>query len=170
MSPTKRLVAIGVLLLSGFVLVRWYKSDERRINRNIGRIEKLVAKAPGEDNLTALGKARGLTELFAESFEFQAEQFNFATRDRQQLAAAVHQYRSRSQAIAVEIRERDLSVSAEQGRATSHLTVVFMTRFQDISGTEAYRFQINWIEKEGDWLIDYVNLLEIIPDASSRPF
>jgi hypothetical protein len=139
-------------------------SPERRINRNIARIESLVAKAPTEDNLTALGKARSLTELFADNFEFEAEQFDFSTRDRQRLAAGIHQYRSRSQAIAVQIRQHELSVSPEQGRATSHLTVEFMTRFQDISGREAYRFQINWVEQEGEWLIDYVRLLEIIAD------
>ncbi len=169
MNRSKLFAAIGILLL-GILLVRWYTSDERRINRNIERIRTLVAKAPVEDNLTALGKVRGLTELFAENFEFRADQFDFSTRDRQQLAASVHQYRSRSQAIGVEIRERDLSVSVEQGRATSHLTVVFMTRFQDISGKEAYRFQVNWVDQEGEWRIDYVNLLEIIPHASDRPF
>jgi hypothetical protein len=146
------------------LVIRRYVSPERRINRNIARIESLVAKAPTEDNLTALGKARSLTELFADNFEFEAEQFDFSTRDRQRLAAGIHQYRSRSQAIAVQIRQHELSVSPEQGRATSHLTVEFMTRFQDISGREAYRFQINWVEQEGEWLIDYVRLLEIIAD------
>ena len=160
-----RIVAVAALTLVAVLwLYRWYNSPERQINRNIAKIQESVAKSPLEDNLTALGKARSLTELFADNFEFVAEQFDYATRDRQSLAAGVHQYRSRSQAIGVEIRERELSVSSDQGRATSHLTVVFLTRFQDMAGKEAYRFQINWVEREGDWQIDYVNLLEVIPD------
>ena len=164
MSRPRLFIAVCLLLVGSFLLIRWCVSPERRIHRNIARIESLVAKAPTEDNLTALGKARSLTELFAETFEFEAEQFDFSTRDRQRLAAGVHQYRSRSQAIAVQIRQHELSVSPEQSRATSHLTVEFMTRFQDISGREAYRFQINWVEQEGEWLIDYVRLLEIIAE------
>ena len=164
MSRPRLLIAACLLLVGSFLLIRWYTSPERRINRNISRIEKLVAKAPTEDNLTALGKARTLTELFAENFEFEAEQFDFSTRDRQRLAAGVHQYRSRSQAIAVGVRDHELSVSREQGRATSHLTIEFMTRFRDLAGREAYRFQVNWVEQEGRWLIDYVRLLEIIAE------
>ena len=165
MSRTRVLTLLGLAALGLIVLYRWYGSPEREIQRHITEIAKIVAKAPAEDNLTALGKARSLTDHFAENFEFVAEPFDFTTRDRQRLAAAVHQYRSRSQVIAVEIRDRELSVSQEQGRATSHLTVEFLTRFQDVAGREAYRFQLNWVEQNGEWLIDYVNLLEVLPNT-----
>ena len=70
--------------------------------------------------------------------------------------------------MAVRIRDRELSLVPEQGRATSHVSVEFLTRFRDIAGREAYRFQINWREVDGEWLIDYVKLLEVCenPDAT----
>lgn len=165
-----KLVIGFVLVIVAALTVRWYTSPARQINRALARIEKLVAKAPGEDNLTALGKARALSELFADPFEFEAEQFDFSTRDRQRLAAAIHQYRSRSQAIGVAIRDREINVDPKQKRGTVHLTVEFATKFQDLAGREAYRFQMNWIELEDGWRIDYVRLLEIIADPRSRPF
>ena len=159
---------VVVLFVVGWFAVSWYSSPERQINRKLIQLQKLVAKAPAEDNLTAIGKARSVTEMFTDDFEFVAEQFNFTTRDRQQLAVGIHQYRSRAQALAVQIRDRELSVVPEQGRATSHVTVEFLTQFRDVSGREAYRFQINWREGDGEWLIDYVKLLEVFenPDAA----
>jgi len=162
LTRAKGATALALLGVAVLWLFTWYRSPERRIHRRIAQIESLVAKAPGEDNLTALGKARKLSELFAEPFEFEAEPFDFSTRDRQRLAAAIHQYRSRSQAIAVEIRDRETTVDREQGRGTSLLTVEFLTKFQDLAGREAYRFQINWVDEDGEWRIDYVSLLEIL--------
>ena len=157
--------ALGVvaLILSGW-WYRWLSSPERQIDKQLDRIQELLAKSPGEDNLGALAKARAATELFADSFEFEAEQFDFHTRDRQQLISGIHQYRSRAQMILVQYPEKELSVDAEQGRATSHVTVQFITKARDIAGREAYRFQINWLEEDGEWRMDYVQLLEILEE------
>ncbi len=157
------LVALAAVVV-GWWLVSWYTRPERRIERNLREIQKLVAKAPGESNLTALAKARSLSELFVDGFEFVAEQFDFHTRDRQRLVSGVHQYRSRSQTILMSVRDREIFVDPVHRRATSHLTADFITKARDITGREAYRFQVNWVEVEGDWRIDYVRLLEIIEE------
>lgn len=153
------LAAIGVWWLFG-----WYTSPERRINAQLGEIQKLISKAPGENNLNALAKARAATELFADSFEFEAQPFDFHTRDRQQLISGIHQYRSRAQTILMQFPDRDLSVEAQHGRATSHVTAQFITKARDLTGREAYRFQINWVEQDGQWRMDYVRLLEVIDE------
>lgn len=155
----------GLLTLLGtWGIVSWYTSPERRINAQLSEIQKLISKAPGENNLTALAKARAATDLFADSFEFEAEQFDFHTRDRQQLISGIHSYRSRAQTILMQFPQKDLSVGADQGRATSQVTAHFITKARDIAGREAYRFQINWIESDGEWRMDYVRLLEILEE------
>lgn len=160
-----RIVAVALLLAgAGGWLAVWYKHPIRRINRQLTEIEKLIAKPPGERNLTALNKARLVSELFADHFEFVADPFDFHTRDRQQLIRGIQQYRSRAQTILLQILDRDISVAAEQHRATSHITALFITKARDISGREAYRVQINWLEQEGEWRMDYVRLLEIIEE------
>jgi len=162
--PVVFAVAALLILFGGWLWFDWYTSPERRINAQLGEIQKLISKAPGENNLNALAKARAATELFADSFEFEARQFDFHTRDRQQLISGIHQYRSRTQTILMQLPEKDLSVDPQQGRATSQVTAHFITKARDIMGREAYRFQINWVEQEGEWRMDYVRLLEIIDE------
>lgn len=153
-----------LVLLGGWWLLSWYTSPERRINAQLSEIQKLISKAPGENNLNALAKARAATGLFADSFEFVAEPFDFHTRDRQQLISGIHQYRSRAQTILMQFPDKDLSVDKEHGRATSQVTAHFITKARDVAGREAYRFQINWVEQDGEWRMDYVRLLEIIDE------
>ena len=163
------IVALAALVIAGWLLVRWWVSPERKINKNIQQMQELVSKTPGETDLIALGKARRISDMFAGSFEFRAEDFDFYTRDRQRLAAGVHQYRSYSQAIDMRVHEKQLTVNEGHGRATSHLTADFVTKARDITGREAYRFRIDWVEQDGDWKIDYVDLLEIVEEPE-RPW
>jgi len=163
-------VALVVLLIGGWLAVRWWVSPERQINGNIKEIQKLVSKTPGESNLVALGKARRISEMFAENFEFRAEGFDFYTRDQQRLAAGVHQYRGFSQAIAMRVQEKELTVDKEHRRASTILTADFVTKARDITGREAYRFRIDWVEQAGDWRIDYVELLEILEEPTRAWF
>jgi hypothetical protein len=159
-----RLAAVIVLLLGGWWLFGWYTSPQRRIGKQLQRIQGLIAKAPGEDNLKALAKARAAADLFAESFEFVAEPFDFQTRDRQSLIRGFLTYRSRAQTILVEIPRKELSVDEAQGRATSLVTVQLITQARDLGGREAYRFQINWRKQDGQWRVDYVRLLEVLEE------
>jgi hypothetical protein len=162
-------VALAALLIGGWLVVRWWVSPERRINKKIQQIQKLVSKAPGESDIVALGKARRVSEMFADSFEFRAEDFDFYTRDRQRLAAGVHQYRSYSQAIAMRVRDKELTVNEEHRRASTYLIADFVTKARDVTGREAYRFRLDWVEQEGDWRIDFVELMEILEEPT-RPW
>lgn len=163
-------VGLVVLLIGGWLVVRWWVSPERQINRNIKQIQKLVSKTPGESDLVALGTARRISEMFADNFEFRAEGFDFYTRDRQRLAAGAHQYRSFSQAIAMRVREKELTVDREHRRASTYLTADFVTKARDITGREAYRFRIDWVEQGGDWKIDYVELVDILEEPKRAWF
>lgn len=158
---TLALVALAGLLLSALWL--WSQGDERRIDRNLKRIQKLVAKGPGESRFEGLRRAQEITGLFADSFAVEAEPLDFASRDRRSLAAGIHQYRSFSSQISMRIRDREHSVDGRLGRATTYLTAEFLTSLGDaLTGREIYRLQINWVEQAGDWRIDYVRLLEVI--------
>jgi hypothetical protein len=161
---------VVLLLIGGWWLYRWFTSPQRLIERNLATIQKLISKPPGESDLAALGKARSAAELFANRFEFEAEQFDFHTRDRRQLISGIHQYRSRAQTILMQLRDQELSVDERHGRATSHVTALFITKARDFAGREAYRFQINWLEQEGEWRMDYVRLLEIIEEPPGAWF
>ena len=165
--PLRLVLGAIALILGGWWWYGWFTSPERQIAKQLGRIQKLISKAPGEDNLRALAKAKQATGLFADNFEFVAEQFDFHTRDRQQLISGIHQYRSRAETILMQFTEKELSVDTEHGRATSHVTAQFISKAKDLAGREAYRFQINWMEKDGEWRMDYVQLQEILEELPS---
>lgn len=160
-----RAVAVVVTLIVAFwVFWGWWGSDQRRIKRQVKRLQKLVTKNLGEGNLGALNRAREITEIFADPFDFEAKQFDFRSSDRQSLAVGIHNYRSRAETIRMRIRDWQLDVDKPSRRASLHVTTDFVTDFRDLTGREAYRWQVNWVEQEGEWRIDYVRLLEVIED------
>ena len=148
------------------LVYRWVASDARRIHAVLGRIEKLASKRPGESDLSALNRARQITELFADEFSVEAEPYHASQRDRRSLAASIYRYRSSADLIASRIVDRELSVDRGAGRATCHLTAEFITGMRDLQGREAYRFQVNFVKREGDWKIDYARLLEVIEEPA----
>ena len=156
--------ATGGLLLAAIWL--WNQGDERRIERNLKRIQKLVGKGPGEGRLEGLRRAREISGFFADGFEVEAEQLGFHSRDRRSLTAGIHRYRSSSHRIAMRVYDKDHFVDHRLGRATTHLTADFLTGLDDLTGLEAYRLQINWVEQSGDWRIDYVRLLEVVEEPA----
>ena len=162
-----RAVALVVaLIVAIWVFMGWWGSDQRRIKRLVKHLQKLVTKSIGEGNLGALNRAREITEIFADPFDFEAEHFDFRSSDRQSLAVGIHSYRSRAETIGMRVRDWQLDVDKPSRRATLHLTTDFVTSFRDLTGREAYRWQVNWVEQDGEWRIDYVRLLEVIEQPS----
>jgi hypothetical protein len=104
---------VVVLIIVAWVCLGWWGSDERRIKRKVKQLQELVTKNIGEGDLVSLNRAREITEIFADPFEFEAEQFDFRTRDRQSLAAGIHNYRSRAETIGMRVRDWQLDVEQE---------------------------------------------------------
>jgi hypothetical protein len=158
-----RRIAVGLLLALGLVVGwSWWNSDERRIGRRLDDLLERAEKAPGENQLVAALKAEEIAALFADPFDFRARQFDFATRDRRTLVRTIALYRMRSDRIAAQVLDRRLDVAATERRATMSLTVRFVGGWQGWT-KDAYRFQIGWREQEGEWRIDLVDLVELVP-------
>ncbi len=159
-------LAAVALALVAWAFLAWWRSDERRIRSKVSQIQEQVEKTSGESNLVALDKARRITGLFAPEFEFRARQFDFQTSERSALAAGIHRYRSLSDRIAMKISGDELHVDPVARRASQFFTAEFVTGFRGSLGREAYAFQVNWVERDGDWRIDYVDLLEVLEPST----
>ena len=92
----------------------------------------------------------------------RAQQLNFATRDRQQLIRFIHGYRRSPERIGMRVFDTALSIDQQIGRATQAASFQFTGRGPLGAPSEVYRLQINWVERDGRWLIDYVDLVEIV--------
>ncbi len=136
--------------------------DERAIERQLERLVELAEKEPGETPLAGLERARAITGLFAARFELRARPFDFATRDRQELARAIASYRAGPERISSRVTDRELWLDAEARRAAMRVTIEFGEGLALTGNRDAYRFQIGWVEENGEWRIDLVDLIEIV--------
>jgi hypothetical protein len=159
-SP-KRLLLLLAAVAALVALWSWWHSDRRRIERRVDELQELVSKSGEESAIQGLGRARAVTGLFAPAFEIRARQLGFTTGDTQELIRFVHGYRSRAEAIRMRVSTESLSVVAEHRRATQIAALEFLTGGPLGTGSEIYRVQINWMLERGEWLIDYVDLIEI---------
>lgn len=157
----QRLLVGGAVLVAIWGFLTWQRSDARRIRRTMASIQRLVAKAPGESGLAGLGKARKITDFFADPFEVRAEPVGFATRDRNSLISGIHQYRSRSETILMQVSGSELYFDQEKTGATSYFTAEFINDLGDFKGTESYSLKLHWSEAGGNWLIDYVEVMGV---------
>ena len=151
----RALVAVATVA-AGWLLVNWYLSDERQIERRLTRIQRLVAKTPAESDLAALAAARAISETFSEPFEIRVEPAGHSTSDRSSLIGNVHQYRARSSALAMEISGLQLFFDTQKAGANTFFSARFIADIGDLVGEESYDFRIHWTKRDGDWLIDDV--------------
>ena len=165
MSRRTLLIGLAMLLALG---AWWYWRDtpSRQIARRLDEMQELIEKSGPESAVDSLATARAITLLFAPHFEVRATQLGFGTRDRRQLAGYIHGHRSTAASIGMRISAGNLSFLPEHGRTTQEVTFHFTTGGPLGSGSERYRVQVNWLEGDDGWLIDFMDLLEI----SEAPF
>lgn len=165
----RRWLALALLALAA--AVGWWMlgdGDRRRIERRLNSIRELVSKERGEVPILALDKARRVADHFAPEFELRARPYDFVARDRRTLIGGIQRYRGVSDRFEMAILDRALVVDAGSGRATHHLTVEFRRGWQESFDRATYLFQVNWVELDGEWFIDFVDLLEVVQEPS-RP-
>ena len=168
---TARRIGIAVLVLAALVVFWTSRSGDRgAIERQLGELTELISKDGAETQLIGLNRARLVTELFASSFEVRAEQLRFSTRDRREMAGFIHGYRRGSDRITMRTSGATLDLDAANRRATHRVDFQFTGGGPLGSPSERYRVQINWLEEEGQWKIDYIDLIEILEGGNPLGF
>lgn len=153
----------ALLAIVGLVVGwNWWTSDARRIERRLGALTDAVAKSGKENQLTLALRAEQVAGFFAQPFSFRARQFDFETDDRGALTRAVAGYRLRSDRISPAVLHRELEVDSTTRSARMQIVVRFAGGLAN-RGSEAYRFQLNWVEQQGEWKIGFADLIEIVP-------
>ena len=152
----------ALALAAGAWLYGYWNSDERRIQRQLGRFASLMEKSDRENALTQANKSRQVGELLTQGFEIHVEPFASVLTDRARLAQVMFQYRSQAERIGVGFDKEELTVDPR-------LRIADMTAVATVDGVadgrryrERYRFRMRWLTEDGEWRIQRVELLEIL--------
>ena len=166
MSPLLRNLLLALVVVAGALLWwNWASSAERRIARELDALMERVEKGPDENPLHGALKAEEAARSFAEPFRFRAWQFDFETRNRQDLIRGIVLYRSRSDRVAPQLLDSEIEVQGE--RAVQRLVVRFQGGWQGV-GDDAYRFRLEWVETPQGWRIADADLEEIVAPGPGR--
>jgi hypothetical protein len=153
-----QLVIAALLLVAGWLALDWYMSDEQRIHRRLQRMQSLVAKSPAESDLAGLGTARKISAMFADPFVVRTDPEGYSATDRRTLISGIHQYRSRSGTLVMEISGEEIYLDRETHGANSFFSARFITDISDLRTAETYDVRIHWVDADGEWMIDNIQV------------
>ena len=160
--PIQIAVAMALLVALWFAF-GWYTSAEQQIHRRTQHMQRLVAKTPRENDVAGLATAKKIADLFAEPFTVRTDPEGYSATDRRTLIAGIHQYRSRSLTLVMEISGEEIYVDEAGTGANSFFTARFLNDLTDLRRAERYDVRIHWIRSDGDWLIDDVQVSNARP-------
>lgn len=155
------LYAVLIVAVAFWIWSQW-SSDRRRIQRQLGRLQDLIEKTGDENSLTAANKARQVGNLMTREFEIGLEPYAGVVTDRARLSQVVLGYRDASSRIGLDFRDQELGLDETHGFADMTLVATVTGAIDGNSYRERYRLRLRWIEEEGEWLIQRVDLLEVL--------
>ncbi|HVS02772.1 MAG TPA: hypothetical protein VMT16_08390 [Thermoanaerobaculia bacterium] len=140
---------------------QWH-SPQRRILRRLAALEEALEKDGPEDQLATLGRGREITRFFAPGFLILAAPYEGRISSPQELVGAVHRLRSAGTTVAVDFRDVEIEVRRANDTADMGLEATVAIDLGDGEGRESYRGRLQWVEEEGQWLIQQVEILEVL--------
>ena len=152
-------LALAVLLW----LYNSWNSDERRLVRRLDALRGVVEKSRGESDLEAVHRARKLGGFFAREFRVEGAPFGVFS-DRQRMGQLFVQYRRHSESIGVGLSGREVELMGTgPGKAAQVALVATLTgRTGTDFRRESYRLLFLWVEEDGEWVIERLELLEVL--------
>ncbi len=143
------------------MIFRLQGHDEKEINRNLNRIVNILSKAPGESQPAAMARTRQLGSFFSSDAAFHLSPHFPNPENRAELTSYVFQARAQTDALDINIYDRQLEIYPDGDSAT----MLFTARANIIhSGNQRERlvheFELGWAREDGDWLISEVKLIE----------
>jgi hypothetical protein len=159
----KRVAPLAILLAAAvFLIWHWRTRDQREINRNLSRLQSLVAKSQEEGPITGLARAQALMRLFTPDAEVNLGVPLPLISDREELAAIVQQARASADRIQAVIRDRKLTIASNRQSAIMELTAEGIVTVHGREDRDIREFRLRWTRQEGIWLIAKVELTESI--------
>ena len=160
------LLALGVAVYFGYYYL-WLEDDERIILGKIDTLVELASKEGDETVFVGVSRARDIADHFTDEFYLDmGRPIPRGRSNRDELTAGIAQARGQIASLRLRVSDRDLVLDEGGERATMELTGRGRLDHQGGRGEEARRFRVEWVKEDGEWLIERVELLEVLgPDA-----
>jgi len=165
----RRLVALAVIaVLVAWLAVRWM-DPARAIHRRLDQLESLLSKEGREEQIATFGVARQVAKLFAPGFVVLAAPYEGQISGQQQLVGAVHRYRTTGDRMVAVIDQREIEVRENRTAISTFRATVTMT-IGDRTGRDSFRVLVQWQDDDGEWLINRLEVVEVIEQGASQWF
>jgi hypothetical protein len=158
-SMLRGLVAILAVIA---IAAAWLTRDQRQINGNLHRLQKLVSKSEEEKTVGGLIRANEIAGYFASPMNVALGTPWPAFEDRRELASAVHYARSMAQAIKVTIRNKTLEIAPDRESATMVFAAEALVTAGGQTDRDIRELRLIWIRQQEKWVISKVELKETI--------
>lgn len=145
--------AAAVVLALLFLAAWWTGREERRINARLGKLCELASKDGPENAIPSMVRAREFSGYFVETPVIVLESPSMAISDRTELAAIALQIRSSFERIQVRIRDRKLAIRPGKDAADMSVTAQADLTSGGQTETDIREFRIEWVRRNGQWLI-----------------
>jgi hypothetical protein len=157
----KRLVALALIVAVAAAVWTWWRSDRRRIERGLDRLERACEKDGPESPLSLVGRARTLLDSFAPGLLVRAAPYAGTISDERELVGVIERYRATANRIRVTDEERRLEVGSN---GTAEMSLIF--RVEGIRsggpGREGFRARLFWVRTDEGWKIREIEVLEVL--------
>ena len=167
----KRLIGIVLILLAvgicGFFGWKYFfgESEQDILERRLQEVSRTLGKIGNEGFLVQLEHARAISKYFDDVCDVRLPKFNrVAKMSRSHIEQNV--VTVRNWATDLEARVYDTEYYFEEGdplRCKVLFTVMVHARFRTgESFQEGYDMEINWVKKDGEWLIEGIGFSGIL--------
>jgi hypothetical protein len=157
----KRLVAFALVVAVAAGAWNWWRSDRRRIERALDRLERACEKDGPESPLSLVGRARTLLDSFAPGLLVRAAPYAGTISDGRELVGLIERYRSTASRVRIADEERRLEVGSN-GTAEMGLIVRVDGVRAGGPGREAFRARLFWVRTDDGWKIREIEVLEVL--------
>ena len=147
----------------------WHGRDERAIRRSISTLAGLLSKTSEESDIAAMVRTKKIIGFFATPLDLRLGAPFHEITERDEGILAIHQVRASVKSLRVIVRDAALSVADNRTSASASVAVEGVVVVQNEPTHEIREFELDWVKRDGDWLIAKVNVTETIrpPPASA---
>jgi len=152
----------AILLVAAFIYLFLPQNDaEAIINARLDSLVEFLEKQQPETQFVSMGEGRRASRFFTEN-----PSVNPGLRgtprltSRDQIAALVARVRIQADTIEIDATSRSLDIAETGDRAVMRLTGKATATVGPQTRTNRNRYELTWIKREGDWLIDRVAILQ----------